>query len=93
MEAALQALILHVQRKFMAPPPCLNGWAMNVQEGAIQFDAMLKDEAYCAAALDYDVHIVYSLELPPLEADGGPLQEAHFDNEALGRTVTAPGTA
>jgi hypothetical protein len=94
MEAALEPLILHVQRKFLEAPPCLGGWAINVTEGQIQFDAMLRDEAYAAAALDFDVHIVYTIAPEGSDTEGshnsGLLQEAHFDNEVLNRTAITP---
>ena len=61
LENALWPMIYHVQRTMLAPPPLLDGWAMDVEETDIQFDAFQKDRTYSAAALDYQIRIVYSL--------------------------------
>jgi hypothetical protein len=63
IEDALWPLVFHVQKAILTAPPFLDGWAMEIEEEDIQFNAILKDKAYCAVAMDYRARIVYSLGL------------------------------
>jgi hypothetical protein len=63
MEDALWLVVLHVQRTMNAAPPLLDGWALDVKELSIAFDALEADRQYCGAALDYSVRIAYALRL------------------------------
>jgi len=64
LEDQVFPMILHIQKVFLTAPPYLDGWALDVKEGPISLDAFQRDKNYCAAALEYTVHIAYRLRSP-----------------------------
>jgi hypothetical protein len=72
MEDVLWPCVLHVQRTMLTAPPYLDGWAMDVEELSIDFDAYERDRVYCGAALDYRLRVADALRAT---ADGPPLRE------------------
>jgi len=70
IEEVLWPCFQHVQRTLLTAPPFLDGWALDVEEQGITFDAYERDKAYCAAALDYRLRIAYTIRQDP---QGAPL--------------------
>ena len=54
VDQVLDPMISLVQQVMLAEP-FLEGYAFNVKEGEIQYDALDRDKTYCAAAIDFTV--------------------------------------
>ena len=65
MEQALWPMVFHVQKAMLGQIPPLDGWALNVEEGGIQFSIIERSGVFCAAVLDYKLHIAYRLFADP----------------------------
>jgi len=74
LEERLEPAVLHVQRTMLTAPPFLDGWALDVEEQGITFDAYERDRAYCAAALDYRLRIAYAIRAEPAPANLATLE-------------------
>jgi hypothetical protein len=61
-------MVIHVQKAMMAHIPPLDGWAMNVEEGDINFAIVERSGVFCAASLAYSLRIAYQL-FPSPEAE------------------------